>query len=231
MKNTSILNTIGNIICWPFRTIWRFLCYITKLLKRLDWHLLFNLILLISIIVLFIVLIGRFVKCKAETNQEQLVTNTQNTIAPDDQVVVTTQRAPVRIHATRTAVLPIRIDKQTNKMQHKPIQVVEIVDIVTKVEMPVRYENVTYGPVFIDSKATGRLLHHNDKIDGDLYIQNMHSYTLPCDVVIKGNLFLRDIHMLHFCGDFTVTGNIYVTPTSSFGPIPRTARIGGQIIL
>ena len=68
-------------------------------------------------------------------------------------------------------------------------------------------------------------------IQGDLYIQDMRKYTLPCDIVIDGNLFLRDVNMLNFCGDFTVRGNIYVSPRSSFGPVPSTARIGGQVIL
>jgi hypothetical protein len=37
--------------------------------------------------------------------------------------------------------------------------------------------------------------------------------------------------LLQFCGDFVVTGNIYVSPRSSFGPIPKTARIGGYVVL
>ena len=44
-------------------------------------------------------------------------------------------------------------------------------------------------------------------------------------------MFVRDVNKLQFCGDFEITGNIYVTPTSSFGPIPRSARLGGQVIL
>jgi hypothetical protein len=68
-------------------------------------------------------------------------------------------------------------------------------------------------------------------IRGDLYIQDLRKYTLPCDIVIDGNLFLRDVNLLNFCGDFTVRGNIYVSPRSSFGPVPSTARIGGQVLL
>ena len=59
----------------------------------------------------------------------------------------------------------------------------------------------------------------------------MRKYVLPCGIRIEGDLFLRDMGLLQFAGEFTVTGNIYVTPTSSFGPIPGTARIGGQVIL
>ena len=59
----------------------------------------------------------------------------------------------------------------------------------------------------------------------------MQKYTLPCNINIEGNLFLRDMGMLQFCGAFTVKGNIYVSPRSSFGPLPKTARLGGQVIL
>ena len=64
-----------------------------------------------------------------------------------------------------------------------------------------------------------------------LYIQHMRKYVLPRGIQIEGNLFLRDMGLLEFAGEFTVTGNIYVTPNSSFGPIPSNARIGGQVIL
>ena len=68
-------------------------------------------------------------------------------------------------------------------------------------------------------------------VNGNLYLQDMHKYTLPCNIRVNGNVFLRDLGLLQFCGDFTITGNIYVSPRSSFGPIPRTARLGGRVIL
>ena len=59
----------------------------------------------------------------------------------------------------------------------------------------------------------------------------MRKYTLPCDAKIRGNLFIRNVDKLSFCGQFSVKGNIYVSKQSSFGPIPRNANIGGQVIL
>jgi hypothetical protein len=87
------------------------------------------------------------------------------------------------------------------------------------------------GDVIIDSRGAGALLQHNKHVHGNVYLQNMHKYTLPCGTKIHGNMFLRNIGLLQFCGEFTLTGNIYVSPRSSFGPLPKTARIGGQIVL
>ncbi|MFQ6739611.1 MAG: hypothetical protein ACLRFJ_03015, partial [Alphaproteobacteria bacterium] len=75
------------------------------------------------------------------------------------------------------------------------------------------------------------VIKNNTKIYGNLYLQNMRKYVLPCNVTVNGNIFLRDLNMLQFCGKFNVTGNIYVSPRSSFGPLPCDAHIGGQIIL
>jgi hypothetical protein len=67
-------------------------------------------------------------------------------------------------------------------------------------------------------------------VNGSLYLQNMRTYTLPCGVRVNGDLFLRNVNLLRFCGEFTVKGNIYVSSNSSFGPIPKNARLGGQVI-
>ena len=95
----------------------------------------------------------------------------------------------------------------------------------------VKKENKIMGDVVIDSRKMAGVIEHGTKIQGNLYLQNMSKYTLPCGVRINGNLFLRDVNMLQFCGEFTVTGNIYVSPRSAFGPIPATARLGGYVIL
>ena len=88
-----------------------------------------------------------------------------------------------------------------------------------------------YGDVIIESRGEAIMLKPGAHIRGNLYLQRMRKYVLPCGVVIEGNLFLRDVNMLQFCGPFTVTGNIYVSPRSSFGPLPYNARLGGQVIL
>ena len=87
------------------------------------------------------------------------------------------------------------------------------------------------GDVVIDTRRAASVIEHNTRVQGNLYLQNMRKYTLPCGVRVEGNLFLRDVNLLQFCGEFTVTGNIYVNPRSSFGPIPANARVGGYVIL
>jgi hypothetical protein len=104
-------------------------------------------------------------------------------------------------------------------------------EVVIAKKQIAKQENKFLGDVVIDSRGAGKLLQNQSQINGNLYLQNMHKYTLPCDVKINGNLFLRDIGLLQFCGDFVVTGNIYVSPRSSFGPIPKTARVGGYVVL
>ena len=88
-----------------------------------------------------------------------------------------------------------------------------------------------YGDIIIDNRGDAKLLNNGTEIDGNLYLQNMRKYVLPCNIKISGNMFIRDVSMLQFCGDFEITGNIYVSPRSSFGPIPSSARLGGQVIL
>ena len=87
------------------------------------------------------------------------------------------------------------------------------------------------GDTVINTRAGGRMLRSGMTVRGNLYLQDMNKYVLPCDIKIHGNLFLRDIGILQFCGKFSVSGNIYVTPTSSFGPIPRDAYVGGHVII
>ena len=87
------------------------------------------------------------------------------------------------------------------------------------------------GDVIVDTFRSATVLSNGVKVNGNLFIQNMRKYTLPCDAVINGNLFIRNVDHLKFCGTFTVTGNIYVNRQSAFGPIPCDARVGGQVIL
>ena len=74
------------------------------------------------------------------------------------------------------------------------------------------------------------VLYNGAKINGNLIIQNMRKYTLPCGMKINGHLFVRNVARLHFCGEFTVNGNIYVNRESSFGALPDGTKINGQII-
>lgn len=87
-----------------------------------------------------------------------------------------------------------------------------------------------YGDVVVDGKNSIDSIKQNENLVGNLYVQNIYNYTLPCDVSIKGNLFLRNLGRLKFCGKFTITGNIYITENVSFGNFPKGSKLEGNII-
>ena len=87
------------------------------------------------------------------------------------------------------------------------------------------------GDTIIETAQEKQMLRHGAIINGNLYLQNMRKYVLPCNIKVNGNMFLRNVNMLQFCGKFDVSGNIYVNPTSSFGPLPSDAILGGQVVL
>lgn len=87
-----------------------------------------------------------------------------------------------------------------------------------------------YGNIIVDGKNSLETIKQNENLIGNLYIQNIYNYTLPCDVSINGNLFLRNIGKLKFCGKFTITGNIYITENVSFGNFPKGSKLEGNII-
>ena len=217
-KQDSVWKRIWNIICWPFkkaaqllRLFWNWLCEINVVG-------LVNIALLVSIIVLFSMLILDVTKCdKAPV------------VIVAEPVPVTKPVSERNVIARQMPVLPAT----TKKQNAEPVNVVP----VKKSEVAIAKKQIAkqgkkyLGDVVIDSRGAGKLLQNQTQINGNLYLQNMHKYTLPCNVKINGNLFLRDIGLLQFCGDFVVTGNIYVSPRSSFGPIPKTARVGGYVVL
>ena len=87
------------------------------------------------------------------------------------------------------------------------------------------------GDIIVDINPSSPILSNGVKVNGNLYIQNMRKYTIPCEAKINGHLFIRNVNKVRFCGKFTVNGNIYVNRESSFGAIPEDATIKGQIIL
>ena len=125
--------------------------------------------------------------------------------------------------------LPVRRDAKTGNMV-ATVNVVPATESNNPAIRPQGDGNI-YGDVVIETRGEARVLKNGARIRGNLYLQRMRKYVLPCNIVIDGSLFLRDVNILQFCGPFTVTGNIYVSPRSSFGPIPYNARIGGQVIL
>lgn len=196
-------------IVWLAKKIWKWLCAINLVG-------LINLTLLVAIIVLFSMLIINIVNCRR---------------AP---VVVHANEKTVTVEAKRgsrliSKTIPVKRDAKMGNME-TTINVVETKPSNDPTLRP-HGDGKIYGDVIIESREEAVVLQNGAHIRGNLYLQNMYKYVLPCDIKIEGNLFLRDLGILHFCGKFDITGNIYVTPNSSFGPIPKNAYLGGQIIL
>lgn len=185
-------------------------------IRGLDMVVLVNITMLIAIIVLFTMLIIDIVNCRRCARMA-------NANAP--QIVDT------RTVHNRRATLPMKANNGV--MINAPVNVVPVrkCDVKMARRQIARIDETMYGDVVIDSRGAATMIKNYTNVRGNLYLQNMRKYTLPCGVRVDGNLFLRDVNMLQFCGEFTVTGNIYVSPRSSFGPIPSNARVGGNIVL
>ena len=216
---------VWNILCWPFRMIARAAKWFWNWLCGINVIGIVNLTLLVAIIVLFSMLIIDFTKCNSKTVVVRSETVQTPVLPTEKRNVVARPVKPV------TNTLPMARDAKTGEVINEPIVVAPAKPCPMQMRQiaKVKRENKILGDVVIDSRAAGTAIEHGTKIQGNLYLQNMRKYTLPCGVRINGNLFLRNVNMLQFCGSFTVTGNIYVSPRSSFGPIPATARLGGYI--
>lgn len=216
-KKTSWIKRVWNKICGWFKCFWNWL-------KGINLVALLNLALLSAIIVLFSMLILDVTK-QANTPVVIVADSTERGIVSEFKEPKTDTR-----HIKPRAVLPL----SQNASDSKTIGFVRTVKarpapIVTQ-NIPCQ-NNVLLSDTVIDSRYTATVLKNGTQVNGNLYIQDMRKYTLPCNVVINGNLILRNTGILNFCGDFTVQGNIYVSPRSSFGPLPNNARIGGHVIL
>lgn len=220
-----------NIICAPFRAIARACKWVWKWLCGINVIGIVNLTLLIAIIVLFSLLIIDFTKCGRDSVVYVRDDVTQVSVLPSESTpkrnVVARPVKPV------TNTLPMARNPKTREVVNEPIVVAPskpCPHLVNQIAH-VKPENKIMGDVVIDTRRAASVIEHNTRVQGNLYLQNMRKYTLPCGVRVEGNLFLRDVNLLQFCGEFTVTGNIYVNPRSSFGPIPANARVGGYVIL
>lgn len=225
-QKSGFLARVWNIICWPFKMIARIARRVWAWIRSIDLVGLVNLTLLVAIIVLFSMLIIDIIGCR-RNNIVVVADAPAVAVVPDQpQVELIDDVAPANIKPIKPRpTLPLKRDPVTRKYVSHTIS-------VTHTEYAHRdAPKQMNGDIIVDRRGGSPVLTDGVHINGNLYLQNMRKYTLPCGTVVRGNLFLRDVAMLQFCGDFTVTGNIYVSPRSSFGPIPRTARLGGQVIL
>ena len=214
---TAILSWIWDLLVWLFTAVWVWLCGINLIG-------LINLALLIAIIVLCSMLIIGIVNSK-----KPIVVNT----GAANQVTVETTQKTQKLEnndATDNKNIPLPIRRDARGDMQRPINVAPAKPCDNPALRPAGDGRI-YGDVIIETRGERVMLKNGARIRGNLYLQRMHKYVLPCNVVVEGNIFLRDVNLLQFCGPFTVTGNIYVSPKSSFGPLPYNARLGGQVIL
>jgi hypothetical protein len=212
-----------------------------------------NCALLLAIIVMFSLLIGRAWNTLKGTNDQRVaqITKPQATAARTaprtPQPVTVNVPANVTVSAS-TDSLTITLPLQ--RIVQPAIKSGNIVAAATQTgRQPVRMQAhrhpnrdkggrrplvanaQIHGDKIIDGAEPGNArLKPDTRIRGNLFLQNHRNFTLPCGLHVDGDLYLRNVGLLRFCNDFTVTGNIYVNRNSSFGPIPRTAHLGGQVI-
>ena len=238
-KNTrkqNIKQWFKKIISYPIRAIkwlWNLLCRVCRAiwnwLKSIDIVGMINLTLLVAIIVLFLSLISDFVRCNKcnkaiASNNKSDVTMVQKSNAVDNRRVVK------RKYST---VLPVKVDSETNITPKIRTIGVAKPEIVRELSVPANElpQQTLSGDVIVERHPGAPVLSNGVKVNGNLYIQNMNKYTIPCDAKINGHLFIRNVHKVNFCGKFKVNGNVYVNRESSFGPLPAGTKINGQIIL
>ncbi len=234
-RRPSFWARVWNIVCWPFRKIWQFICWIWRVICEINVIGLLNIALLVAIIVLCSMLIIDIVN---NTKKPTVIiadpipasTVSGATVVPTVAEPTIKPVATPRLPLPKTNTLPIAREK-SNHMTAQPIRVVKAKPDVVEEKQTAHVANKMYGDIIIDNRGAAKMLNDGSEITGNLYLQNMRKYVLPCDIKITGNMFVRDVNMLQFCGDFEITGNIYVSPRSSFGPIPRSAHLGGQVIL
>lgn len=216
-KKPSLLKRIWNIICWPFRKIANLCRRIWNWICKINIIGLTNLTLLLAIIILFCMLIIDVTDCFATSG------NKSNNIPCAEK--------NLKRRVVPRAVLPIKQNPNKNKVQSVSVVPVNKVEITEAKKQIAEHNNKFYGDIIVDNRGAAHLIKNGATINGNLFLQNMRKYVLPCDIRVNGNVFVRDVNQMQFCGDFVITGNIYVSPRSSFGPVPGTARLGGQVIL
>lgn len=211
---------IGRVLRWCWDVIVSVLSWIWELICGINLIGLLNLALIIAIIVLFSLLIldilnvsKKPVVVMVPAKQAQVEYNDTKNLGID---VVTENN--------KIVTLPLKRDANNNLKNGS------VVSFTKNTKKKVKIHRIN-GDVIVESRQDAKVLSNGTKINGNLYLQNMYKYVLPCNLTVQGNMFLRNVGMLQFCGDFNVSGNIYVSPQSSFGPLPRRAKIGGQIIL
>ena len=215
------IKNVWNFICRMFRAFWNWL-------KSIDVIGMINLTLLVAIIVLFVSLISDVVRCNS--CDKIVKANKSEVVMAQKQPVVDNRRVVKRKYST---TLPVKLDTQTNITPKIRTVGVAKPEIIRELSLPANElpKQVLSGDVIIEKHPASPVLSNGVKVNGNLYIQNMRKYTIPCDAKINGHLFIRNVAKVNFCGKFKVNGNVYVNRESSFGPLPDGTKINGRIVL
>ena len=230
-RKQNFKNICKKIITFPFRVctaIWRWL-------KSIDVVGMVNLTLLVAIIVLFSSLIMNVLRCDGNVKAHAQKSNVAvvDSEYKNAKVLKKTGDEPRIINRSFNTALPLKPNPETGITPKVKVVGVAKPTVVKVTSLPANElpKQNLYGDVIVDVYPDSPVLSNGVEIEGNLFIQNMRKYTLPCNAKITGHLFVRNVDKLFFCGEFSVKGNIYVNRQSSFGPIPQTAHVGGQVIL
>jgi hypothetical protein len=254
-ENMTFFETVFLLIWAVCKFVWNWIVRICKKiwnwLKGIDIVGMINLTLAVVIIALCAGLILNIMSYKKCSQVETVVQPTVVEVAAQDnddivadidedeknaesdakeEIVKDTRKVVPRKY---DMVLPMKSDSDTGITPQIKVVGVKKPEIINEVSVPADElpEQNLYGDVIVDNYPGTITLVNGVKVDGNLFVQNMRKYTLPCDAKINGNLFIRNVERLRFCGKFTVKGNIYVNRQSSFGPLPAKSRVGGIVIL
>ena len=240
-KKRNFVATLKKIASYPWRAckaVWRWFVRVCRAIwewiKSINIVGMINLTLLVAIIVLLSSLILNITCCNKSQNTATKKSN-DNVVVTNEkyQVVNNENKNHVVMNREFKGTLPIASDNKTGITPKIKVIGVKKPVIDANVSTPAKdlpKQNL-YGDVIVDMYPNSPILTNGVTVQGNLFIQNMRKYTLPCGMKITGHLFIRNVEKLTFCGPFKVRGNIYVNRQSTFGPIPSDSHIGGQVIL
>lgn len=236
------LREIKEVLMVPWRVIkaiWRFIVRvwraIWKWLKSIDIVGMINLTLLVAIIVLFSCLISNFICCtRCNRDEARVVKSTATLPVPQNKYTDNRKVVPRKVELVSQNNFGknpefFSPDMKSTETESKKEEKTNQDQISVSAESKPRQSLA--GDVIVDMQPDAPVLSDNAIVDGNLYVQNMRRYTLPCNMEVTGNLVVRNVEKLNFCGAFTVEGNIYVNRQSTFGPIPNGSHVGGQVML
>ena len=237
-RTKTVWAWLKKIVLLPVRAVkavWRWIVRVCRAIwnwvKEINIVGMINLTLLVAIIVLFSSLISNVICCR---KSGAIAAKSANVVVTNDSYGAAKNIDNRRVVPRKVNVaLPVRADAKTGITPKIKVVGVKKPVIDTNISLPARElpKQNLYGDVIVDTYPSATILKNGVNIVGNLYIQNMRKYTLPCGAKISGNLFVRNVEKLNFCGAFSVRGNIYVTHRSAFGPIPADSYVGGQVIL